>query len=52
VYFVTDASGVASVIASQTTTARAVRAGIIPVTSNVVLCEMQHTWNRSDAAKV
>lgn len=51
VYFVTDASGDPSVIASQTTMARAVQAGIIPVTSNVVLCEMQRTWNRPDAAK-
>jgi nicotinamidase-related amidase len=51
VYFVTDASGDPSVIASQTTMARAVQAGIIPVTSNVVLCEMQRTWNRPDAAR-
>lgn len=51
VYFVTDASGDPSVMASQTTMNRAVQAGIIPVTSNVVLCEMQRTWNRPDAAK-
>ena len=51
VYFVTDASGDPSVMASQTTVARAVQAGIIPVSTNVVLCEMQRTWNRPDAAK-
>ncbi|HWQ93006.1 MAG TPA: isochorismatase family protein [Clostridia bacterium] len=51
VYFVTDASGDPSIIASQTTMARAVQAGIIPVTSNVVLCEMQRTWNRPDATQ-
>jgi nicotinamidase-related amidase len=51
VYFVTDASGDPSVMASQTTVARAVQAGIIPVSTNAVLCEMQRTWNRPDAAK-
>jgi nicotinamidase-related amidase len=51
VYFVTDASGDPSVMASQTTVARAVQAGIIPVSTNVVLCELQRTWNRPDAAK-
>jgi nicotinamidase-related amidase len=51
VYFVTDASGDPSVMASQTTMARAVQAGIIPLSTNVVLCEMQRTWNRPDAEK-
>ncbi len=51
VYFVTDASGDPSVMASQTTVARAVQAGIIPVSTNVVLCEFQRTWNRPDAEK-
>ena len=51
VYFVTDASGDPSKMASETTIARAVQAGIIPVTTNVVLCELQRTWNRPDAAK-
>jgi nicotinamidase-related amidase len=51
VYFITDASGDPSMMASQTTMARAVQGGIIPVTSNVVLCELQRTWNRPDAAK-
>jgi len=51
VYFVTDASGDPSVLASQTTIARAVQGGITPVSTNVVLCELQRTWNRPDAAK-
>src|SRR5262245_25009396 len=51
VYFVTDASGDPSVMASQTTLARLTQAGIIPVSTNVVLCEFQRTWNRPDAAQ-
>jgi nicotinamidase-related amidase len=51
VYFVMDASGDPSVMASEATVARAVQAGIIPVTSNVVLCELQRTWNSPDAAQ-
>jgi hypothetical protein len=38
-------------MASNTTLARMTQAGIIPVTTNVVLCEFQRTWNRPDAAK-
>lgn len=51
VYFVTDASGDPSVMASQTTVARLTAAGIIPVSTNAVLCEFQRTWNRPDAAQ-
>lgn len=50
-YFVTDASGDPSVLASQTTIARMTQAGIIPVSTNAVLCEFQRTWNRPDAAQ-
>jgi nicotinamidase-related amidase len=50
VYFVTDASGDPSEMASRTTLARMTQAGIIPVTTNAVLCEFQRTWNRPDAA--
>ncbi|MDX2131358.1 MAG: isochorismatase family protein [Planctomycetota bacterium] len=49
VYFVTDASGDPSVLASQTTIARLSAAGITPVSTNAVLCEFQRTWNRPDA---
>ena len=51
VYFVTDASGDPSVLASQTTIARMTQAGIIPTSTNAVLCEFQRTWNRPDAAQ-
>ena len=51
VYFVTDASGDPSVMASQTTLARMAQAGIIPVSTNAVLCEFQRTWNRPDAGQ-
>lgn len=51
VYFVTDASGDPSVMASQTTVARLAAAGITPVSTNAVLCEFQRTWNRPDAAE-
>jgi len=50
VYFVTDASGDPSEMASRTTLARLAQAGIIPVSTNVVFCELQRTWNRPDAA--
>lgn len=51
VYFVTDASGDPSVMASQTTIARMTQAGVIPMSTNAVFCEVQRTWNRSDAAQ-
>lgn len=50
VYFVTDASGDPSVFASQTTIARLTAAGIVPVSTNAVLCEFQRSWNRPDAS--
>ena len=50
VYAVMDASGDMSEMASQVTLARMTQAGIIPVTTNVILCEMQRTWARPDAA--
>ncbi len=51
VYAVMDASGDMSEMASQTTLARLTQAGVVPVTTNVVLCELQRTWNRPDAAQ-
>jgi nicotinamidase-related amidase len=50
VYAVMDASGDPSEMASRTTLARFAQAGVIPTTANAVLCELQRTWNRSDAA--
>src|SRR5262245_62210375 len=51
VYFVTDASGDPSPLASQTTIARMAQAGIVPMSTNAVFCELQRTWNRPDAAQ-
>jgi len=50
VYFVMDASGDISEMASQATLHRMTQAGVVPVTANVVLCELQRTWARPDAA--
>jgi nicotinamidase-related amidase len=50
VYFVTDASGDPSPMASQTTIARLTQAGVVPLSTTAVLCELQRTWNRPDAA--
>src|SRR5215469_16865007 len=50
VYAVIDASGDPSEMASRTTVARFIKAGIVPTSANAVLCELQRTWNRSDAA--
>jgi nicotinamidase-related amidase len=51
VYFVTDASGDPSPMASQSTIARLAQAGIVPMSTNAVFCEVQRTWNRPDAAQ-
>jgi nicotinamidase-related amidase len=50
VYAVIDASGDMSDIAARATMDRMTQAGIILVTTNVVLCEFQRTWARPDAA--
>src|ERR1700759_4138965 len=51
VYAVIDASGDPSPMTSSTTVARFIQAGIVPTSANAVLCELQRTWNRSDAAE-
>lgn len=51
VYFVIDASGDVSEMASNATLARMTQAGIIPVSTSTVLCEFHRTWNRPDAAQ-
>jgi nicotinamidase-related amidase len=52
VYAVIDASGDPSEMASRTTLARFVQAGVVPISANAVLCELQRTWNRPDAAEL
>jgi nicotinamidase-related amidase len=50
VYTVMDASGDPSEMASRVTLARLAQAGVVPMSTNMVLCEFQRTWNRPDAA--
>ena len=50
VYAVMDASGDPSEMASRTTLARFIQAGVIPTSANAVLCEVHRTWNRPEAA--
>ena len=52
VYAVIDASGDPSEMASRTSIARFAQAGVVPTSANAVLCELQRTWNRPDAAQI
>lgn len=51
VYAVIDASGDPSELTSRTTLARFVQGGIVPTSTNAVICELQRTWRRPDAAE-
>jgi nicotinamidase-related amidase len=52
VYAVIDASGDPSELASRTTLARFIQAGVVPSSTNAVLSEMHRTWNRPEAAEL
>jgi len=52
VYAVMDASGDPSEMASRTTLARFIQAGVVPTSANAVICELHRTWNRPDAAEL
>lgn len=52
VYAVIDASGDPSEMVSRVTVARFAQAGIIPTSTNAVLCEVHRTWNRPEAAEL
>jgi nicotinamidase-related amidase len=52
VYAVMDASGDPSELASRTTLARFIQAGIIPTSTNAVLSETHRTWNRPEAGEL
>jgi len=52
VYAVIDASGDPSEMASRITLARFAQAGVVPISANALLCELQRTWNRPNAAEV
>ncbi|MET0528062.1 MAG: isochorismatase family protein [Microvirga sp.] len=52
VYAVVDASGDPSDMGSRTTLARFAQAGIIPTSTNAVICELHRTWKRPEAAAI
>ncbi len=52
VYAVMDASGDPSEMASRTTLARFMQAGIVPTSANAVICEFHRTWNRPEAPQL
>jgi len=52
VYAVVDASGDPSEMASRTTLARFTQAGIVPTSTNAVICELHRTWRRPEAAEI
>ncbi len=52
VYAVIDASGDPSEMVSRVTPIRFAQAGIIPTTTNAVLCEVHRTWNQPQAADI
>ena len=52
VYAVVDASGDPSEMASRTTLARFVQAGIVPTSTNAVICELHRTWRRPRPRKL
>ena len=52
VYVAIDASGDPSEMVSRTTLARFVQGGVIPTTTNAVVCEAHRTWRRPEAAEL
>jgi nicotinamidase-related amidase len=52
VYAVIDASGDPSEMVSHTTLARFAQSGIVPTTTNAVICELHRTWSRPEAAEI
>jgi nicotinamidase-related amidase len=49
VYAVTDTSGDVTKEAHDTAFLRMVQAGVVPVSTNSIIAELQNTWNRVDA---
>jgi nicotinamidase-related amidase len=52
VYAVIDASGDPTELTSRTTLARFVQGGVIPTSTNALLCELHRTWARPEAAEL
>lgn len=52
VYAVIDASGDPSEFASRVTVARLAQAGVVPISTNAVICEFQRHWNRPNNLEI
>jgi nicotinamidase-related amidase len=52
VYAVIDASGDPSEMVSRTTIARLAQSGVVPTSTNAVICELHRTWKRPEAAEI
>src|SRR5215510_6243273 len=52
VYAVMDASGDPTEFVSRTTLARFIQSGIVPTSTNAVICELHRTWRRPEAAEI
>src|SRR6516164_5285718 len=52
VYAVMDASGDPTQMASHTTLVRLAQSGIVPTTTNAVICELHRTWRRPEAEQI
>jgi nicotinamidase-related amidase len=52
VYAVIDASGDPTAMASRTTLARFVQAGVVPTSTNAVICELHRTWRHPEAEEI
>ncbi|WP_375787013.1 isochorismatase family protein [Bradyrhizobium sp. Pha-3] len=52
VYAVTDASGDPTKMVSETTIARFVQSGIVPTSTNAIICELHRTWRRPEATEI
>jgi Isochorismatase family len=52
VYAVIDASGDPTEMVSRTTLARFVQSGVVPTSTNAVICELHRTWRRPEAAEI
>jgi nicotinamidase-related amidase len=52
VYAVVDASGDPSELVSRTTLARFAQSGVVPTSTNAVICELHRTWRRPEAAEI
>jgi nicotinamidase-related amidase len=52
VYAVVDASGDPSELVSRTTLVRFAQSGVVPTSTNAVICELHRTWRRPEAAEI